>query len=416
MRKHHIYLSFLLLALAQGQGGQVVGVYTLPPTSIRVLNPHLSQAEVEASLRNGWPTADRPALGSSLAYLGNGLFVGSTDRGPNGDCPGGKFFPLSRFAPSLVFFRLEGSALRIERSLPLQNLGGRLISGLPNARGEDVPYANKECRETLPLDPDGLDVEDVAVTPSGWFWMVEENSPSLIYATPQGRIAMRYLPQGLRLETSYPSRDILPSILRQRRNNRGLENLALSGDGRTAWVILQSPIGRTSDPAFDQSLVARAVRLDVSNPMQAQVTGMYLVPFSDPKDYPKPNRPRDMKYSAATWLKDEQILLLERAEGGARVFLVDFARATNLLERPDGNSPELDKAGVNYAALNISLPQRRLLLETWKLREFDTDKLEGLALLEDGQTLAIIDDNDFAITGKEGPTRLWLVRLNQKLR
>jgi len=99
MRKHHIYLSFLLLALAQGQGGQVVGVYTLPPTSIRVLNPHLSQAEVEASLRNGWPTADRPALGSGLAYLGNGLFVGSTDRGPNGDCPGGKFFPLSRFAP-----------------------------------------------------------------------------------------------------------------------------------------------------------------------------------------------------------------------------------------------------------------------------------------------------------------------------
>lgn len=95
---------------------------------------------------------------------------------------------------------------------------------------------------------------------------------------------------------------------------------------------------------------------------------------------------------------------------------MDFARATNLLERPDGNSPELDKAGVNYAALNISLPQRRLLLETWKLREFDTDKLEGLALLEDGQTLAIIDDNDFAITGKEGPTRLWLVRLNQKLR
>ncbi|RDI95181.1 esterase-like activity of phytase family protein [Meiothermus sp. QL-1] len=411
------FISLALGAgLALGQGGQVVGVYTLPPTPIRTLNPHLTQADVESSLKAGWPVSDRPALGSSLAYLGQGRFVGSTDRGPNGDCPGGKYFPLPGFTPSLLFFRLEGKEIRLEKSLPLHNLGGRRVSGLPNLPGEDVPFANKECRERLPLDPDGLDVEDIAIAPGGGFWLVEENSPSLLYATPQGAIVMRYVPQGVRLNASYPVRDSLPAILRQRRNNRGLENLALSGDGKTAWIILQSPIGPTSNPAFDQSLVARAVRLDVSNPVQARVTGMYLVPFSDPKDYPKPNRPRDMKYSAATWVKDEQILLLERAEGGARVYLVDFARATNLLSRPDGSSSELDKAGVDYASLGIHLPERRLLLETWRLPEFDTDKLEDLALLEDGQTLAIVDDNDFAITGKEGPSRLWLVRLAQKLR
>ncbi|GAA6755737.1 esterase-like activity of phytase family protein [Thermus thalpophilus] len=394
----------------------MTGVYTLPPTPIQTLNPHLSPEEVEAASRKGWPVTDRPAIGSGLFYLGGGRFLGVTDRGPNGDCPGGKSFPLPRYSPTLVFFCLEGQEIRLERGSPLRNPKGGPITGLPNLPGEDVPFVDRHCQVRLPLDPDGVDVEDVALTPSGGFWMVEENSPSLLYADSSGRVVVRYTPRGVRPAASYPVRDILPAILRQRRANRGLENLALSEDGATAWLILQSPIGPTADPAFDQSLVARAVRLDVSDPLRAKVTGLYLIPFSDPKEYPKPNRPRDMKYSAAAFVKDQTILLLERAEGGARVFLVDFTQATNLLERPDGESPELDRAGIDYAALGIRLPERRLLLETWRLGGFDTDKLEGIALLEDGQTLALVNDNDFAITGNEGPSRLWLVRLGTKLR
>jgi len=405
----------LALGLALGQSLQ--GTYLLPPTPIQRLLPYLAPEEVRRAVEAGWPRTDQPALGSGLAYLGQGRFLGVTDRGPNGDCPGGKFFPLPRFAPSLVFFRLEGDRILVERSLPLRNPIGKPISGLPNLEGEDIPFADQTCQSRLSLDPDGLDVEDVAVLPGGrGYLLVEENSPSLVYADAGGRILMRYTPQGVRPRASYPVRDLLPAILRERRNNRGLENLALSGDGKTAWALLQSPIGPTRDPAFDASLVVRAVRLDVSDPLRVQVTGMYLVPFSPPSAYPKPNRPRDLKYSAATWVREEQLLLLERAEGGARVFLVDFARATNLLGRPDGQSRDLDKAGVDYEGLGIRLPERQLLLETWRLPEIDTDKLEGLALMEDGQTLALMDDNDFAITGQEGPTQLWLVRLPQALR
>ncbi|MFX6918880.1 hypothetical protein ABTH79_19450, partial [Acinetobacter baumannii] len=86
-------------------------------------------------------------------------------------------------------------------------------------------------------------------------------------------------------------------------------------------------------------------------------------------------------YSAAARVSGEKILLLERASGGARIFLVDFSQATNLLDHPLGDTPELDKAGTDYGALGIRLPQRNLVLETWKLPEFDTDKLEGLTLL-----------------------------------
>jgi alkaline phosphatase len=399
------------LALAQ----ELVGAYPLLPTPVQALNPHLTAEEVAEALKRGWPRSDQPSPGSGLFYLGQGRFLGLTDRGPNGDCPKGKYFPLPRFAPSLAFFRLEGQALRLEQSLPLRNPAGKPLTGLPNLPGEDVPFADASCQAELPRDPDGMDPEDVAPAPGGGFFLVEENSPSLLYADPGGRVLMRYTPKGVRLQASYPVRDILPAILRMRRNNRGLENLALSGDGKTAWILLQSPVGPTSDPAFDRSLVARAVRLDVSDPLRARVTGMYLVPFSDPALYPKPNRPRDMKYSAALWLRDETLLLLERAEGGARIFRVDFRGATNLLEHPLGESPDLDKAGVDYQALGILLPRRELLLETWKL-PIDTDKLEGLALLEDGRTLALISDNDFAITGKEGPTYLFLVRLPAPLR
>lgn len=57
------------IGLALAQEVQVLGVFTLPPTPIQRLNPHLSPAEVAASLEAGWPTSDRPALGSGLFYL-----------------------------------------------------------------------------------------------------------------------------------------------------------------------------------------------------------------------------------------------------------------------------------------------------------------------------------------------------------
>lgn len=369
----------------------------------------------------GWPTADRPGIGSGLFYLGNGRFVGLTDRGPNGDCPKGTqglFFPLPSFSPVLVTFRLEEASrtMVLEKTLPLRAPGGQLLSGLPARVDQVPPYRDSQCREPLAKDPGGIDPEDVAALPQGGFLVVEENLPGLLFVDGEGVVRMAFGPEGVELATPYPYRAILPKVLGLRRENRGLENLALSGDGRTAWIVLQSPIGPTSDPNYEGSLVARAVRLDVSNPLEARVTGLYLVPFSEPKAYPEANKPKDLKFSAATWVAGERILLLERANGGARIFLVDFSQATNLLEHPQGQSPELDKVGVDYQGLGIRLPERRLILETWKLPAFDTDKLEGIALLEDGRTLAITDDNDFGITGKEGPNRLWLVRLGEALR
>lgn len=417
-------LLIALVSLSGGYAQQVQfqpGVYSLPPTSIDKLNPHLSLEAVEEARSRGWAVTDRPGIGSGLFYLGNGKFVGLTDRGPNGDCPKGTtgiYFPLPSFAPTLVTFRLEegSQTLKLEGAIPMRTPGGRLLSGLPARADQPPPYRDAQCTKPLERDPGGIDPEDVAALPQGGYLLVEENLPAVLYVDSQGVVRMGYGPEGVQVSPPYPYKAILPKVLGLRRENRGLENLAVSGDGRTAWAILQSPIGSTKDPAYESSLVARAVRLDVSNPLDAKVTGLYLVAFSNPQDYPEPNKPKDMKFSAATWVGGERILLLERAKSGARIFLVDFSRATNLLDHPQGQSPDLDKAGVDYASLGIRLPERRLILETWKVGGFDTDKLEGLALLEDGRTLAISEDNDFAITGQEAYSRLWLVRLDEALR
>lgn len=425
MWKKGLWLGLAVLglpSLAGAQEAKVVGMYTLPPMDLKMLNPHLFEEDIREAQARGWAKVDQPGIGSGLFYLGNGRFLGLTDRGPNGDCPKGKdglYFPLPRFAPAVVVFRLEeaGKRLRLEASLPLKAPNGSFLSGLPSREDQKPAYVDASCNTPLQRDAGGVDPEDVASLPGGQgYLVVEENAPALLYVDPQGTVRMGYVPKGVQIPAPYPVKAILPEVLALRRENRGLENLALSGDGKTAWVVLQSPIGSTKDPAYAESLVARAVRLDVSDPMNGRVTGLYLVPFSSPAEYPKANQPKDMKFSAAAWVGGERILLLERAEGRARIFLVDFAQATNLLDHPMGQSPDLDKAGVDYGTLGIRLPVKKLLLETWKFTEFDTDKLEGLTLLEDRRTLAITNDNDFAIGGKEGPVRVWLVRLPEALR
>ena len=57
---------------------------------------------------------------------------------------------------------------------------------------------------------------------------------------------MRYVPQALGNSTffgagfsGYPVKAILPDAFLMRRNNKGLENAAVSPNGRTAWTMMQ---------------------------------------------------------------------------------------------------------------------------------------------------------------------------------
>jgi len=63
------------------------------------------------------------------------------------------------------------------------------------------------------------------------------------------QVKVRYVPQSLGASpffstfTGYPVKAILPDAFLKRRNNKGLENAAVSPDGKVAWTMIQVGTG-----------------------------------------------------------------------------------------------------------------------------------------------------------------------------
>ena len=430
MKQPFVFIGIAAFGLALAQSAfpqtpaadgkaKVIAVYTLEPTNLTAMG--YSSDALTASQKNGLKRTDLPAIGSGLVWLGGTQFMGITDRGPNEDHTDkdgkadGKTFPLPSFAPTMVRFTLEGNAIKPLEYIAITATNGKPITGLSNEVKDDAGFVSADSRDALPFDPNGLDTEALQRLPDGRWIVAEEYSPSIAVLSAKGQVLMRYTPQGKRLSgAGYPMQDILPAVFENRRGNRGFENLALSGDGKTAWAILQSPMGATSDKRYDDSRIARAVRLDISDPLNAKVTGLYAVPMSAKSDYKDTKRQRDLKYSDAAWLSAEKLLLLERADKLVKLFVVDFALATNLLERPEGATLTPESVETNLETLGIKTPPRVEVFSSAGLIE--DDKLEGLAVLSPG-TVAITNDNDFGIgDNKTGaPSKLWIVQLAQAL-
>src|SRR6185369_11003595 len=308
----------LLLAGPNGGGRPAVIVRqsTLPRMSLSAFG--YSQAELDAAQSNGLIVSDRPGFGSGLQHVNGNLFIGVTDRGPNIDhfpvdsscvptssTADGKTFPLPQFTPAIVLFRAVEDDLVVESILNLVDADGNPITGLTNDSSDDKPYASPCSTTALGFNPNGMDVEDSHTLPGGRFIGVEENKPSVFVGQlATGEVEKRYTPAGRPLPgATYAVRERFPSILIERRNNRGFESLAVSFDGNTAFVATQSPLGSTSSGSpYRDSRILRVFRLDVSDPLDIQITGQFIVSMSPVSVYPAGNRQRDLKLSAMSWV------------------------------------------------------------------------------------------------------------------
>ena len=382
---------------------------------------------LERSSKNGLPHANLVSFGSGIVWGTGNEFYGITDRGPNTDHKNatgetdGKLFPQADFTPTIMRLTLDGtSGLKMLEPIPMVDSASKGITGLPNDKTDDMPFAEPAAdAKPIAFNPNGVDTEAIQRFPDGRFILAEENSPSVLIVSAKGEVLMRYTPSNKKLEAAtYPVKAILPAVLSNRRSNRGFENLALSSDGKTAYVVMQSSMGSTKDADLEASKVVRAIKMDVTDPLNAKVTAMYLVPTSPKADYPATKDQRDLKYSEAVWLASDKLLMLERAAKLVKLFVVDFAKASNILDRPEANAPALllDRASTELKLYGVDLPSRELVFSSDSLKQIDEEKLEGLAVLTP-TVVALAHDNDFGIGDNttNAPSKLWLVQLPKAL-
>jgi alkaline phosphatase len=197
----------------------------------------------------------------------------------------------------------------------------------------------------------------------------------------------------------------------------------VSPDQRTVYTVTQSPLGSTaSGSPYRDSRIVRVLRLDLSDPLNLQVTGQFAVPLSPIADYPAGNAQRDLKVSAAAWVAPDLLLFLEVIDlvgvGGVRLSLVDLRQASNVHGQAVADTLDLEDVNKGPASLGLNAATVRVVYQQFEpdaIKLLPSGKLEGLSILNANE-VAVSNDNDFGIGDVPGtPSRLTVLRLQETL-
>ncbi len=333
-------------------------------------------------------------------------FWGISDRGPNQEIPA-RTFPIPEFNPVIVFLRLQASRtnpaeIKLYEPFQIRNSSGQPVTGLPNRKGVDeVPYSYDGTKE-LTYNMDGMDTEGVVRTSRGEFWICEEYGPSIAHVGADGVVKTRYVPADAGYTNAgYPLEPTLPAVFAKRQPNRGFESIALSSDGETIHVLLQSPLANPDTAAGRASQIIRvlAVNTKTGKPSAEYVYVM------EPGSSFGGARQRDMKISAAATVNPSTLLVDERTDPIARLYTFDFSKATNILGTKWDSvtqTPSLESLTPQNLEANGIVPgKKKLVLDANLIVGNLPEKIEGIAIL-DKWTVALGNDNDFALDTFDG--------------
>ncbi|MYT73750.1 MULTISPECIES: esterase-like activity of phytase family protein [unclassified Streptomyces] len=348
---------------------------------------------------------DLGGIGSDIYPTGRkGEFWTVTDRGPNGqikvDGSKRRTFPVPGFDPAIVKIRVTGDRVKVVDAIPITTRSGKAVTGLSNQESRDEKPYTYDARTPLSYDPNGLDTEGIVRAADGSFWLVDEYGPSLVHVSARGKVLTRYVPKGLNLKgADYPVVEALPSVLLNRKINRGFEGLALLPNGDLV-MALQSPL---SLPDGDAGEASRNTRLFRFSPKKQAVTAEYAYRFDAVGDVdPGEDDTSELKISSVVALGGDRLLVEERTDKAARLQEVRLTRGADILgDRWDDatTSPSLEQLD-DPAASGVPVLGKRLVVD---LNTVDgvQDKIEGVAVVGHG-TLALINDNDFGMTDGTG--------------
>ncbi len=394
-----------------------------------------------------WATDDLPSIGqtaagqtlrlggfSGLAYEGvtaDGKlkFIANTDRGPNGEpnAASQRPFLLPSFAPRLVRFTLDPDDGRftLTQQILLRNTDGSPLTGLPNtavAGGSPSTPHNDEVPidlfgNVIGLDRVGGDFEGIVVAADGSFWLPDEYRPALYRFAADGRLIARYIPIGAHaaagLAVPAPGAagalgiEALPAVLGQRRQNRGMEGIALK-DGKL-YGFVQSPIRNPATSSNATLNALRNIRVVELDPVTL-ATKQYLYVMDNPASVGVDDTRADKIGDAVA--VPGGFFALERDDDAApedpdatitkKIYSFSLAGATDIssLDRlydVGGVQKSLDQLTTTELATVGVVPLAKTLQVDLAAAGFSAvEKIEGLALLDDGR-LALVNDNDFQV-------------------
>ena len=416
--------SALPTSPTSSQHAKILATYELSKTDISTLNPNIDLGSNEQATKNGYPNRNIPGIGSGVVAVPNklGEFYMLTDRGPNFDhtnwmgSVNGKTFPVSKFTPAIVHVKFANGKIEVIKAIPIVDSKGKPVTGLSNNEEDEMPYSGKSGK-ALGLNQAGLDTEALQLLPDGNFLVSEEYGPSIAVIDSSGKVLVRYVPIGKPYAgVGYPIKEILPSIYKERRGNHGFENVSITPDGKTAYATLQSPMVNENKKDYKKSRLVRILRLDISKPTDAKVTGMFVVMQSKKSDYPKTDAQKDLKYSDAAAISDDKLLLLERANKKVKLIVADLSAATNILSNKDANTLLYEKQGEKLGKLSITPAATHEVFDSSEVKGIDTDKLEGLAVLSPS-VVVLTNDNDFGVgeNTNQYPSKAWVVQLGHTI-
>lgn len=352
------------------------------------------------STEDYFPDGLKTGFGSAITFKGydtkgNPQFYSVTDRGPSLDVPedaqtadsydAAKIFPAPDFQPSIGIITLKDGEAVIEQSIKLKNTDGSPLTGLPlpsgdiGATGETALDLNLD---ELGYDPDGFDPEGIAVDEEGNFWLADEYGPFIAKFSADGTLLEKYAPG-----------DGLPEILKYRIANRGFEGLTISPSGKI-YASLQSVL----DIEGETSTTATFVRIVELDPDTGE-TKMYAYPV----DVSAYKSPKNCKLGDIYAIDDNTLLVIEQgelADGTLSniVYQVDLTGASDLTGVTyDGQELEY-KADAAALSGTITYAAKTELVNLRKLG-WTAEKAEGLCMMDDGKTLALIIEDDFGLSG-----------------
>ncbi|GAA2821358.1 esterase-like activity of phytase family protein [Kitasatospora paracochleata] len=402
--------------------------------SVALFAPTASAAPAAPSHEGTWTYLNPADLGSRGLKLGGFSdlvpadssgreFWTVTDRGPNADAPADtdKIFLKPDYTPQILKVRLgRDHTIQVLKRIPLRTPEGRTdpVTGTRNITGLPPAALTAErpvdaAGTVLPNDPYGVDSEGLVRAHDGSFWVSSEYGSSILHFSAHGVLETVLVPAGSTYSapgaTVLP---ILPAIEAKQKNNKGLEGLTVSADGRTLYAAQQTQLSNPDSKAAKKSRVQRVFRIDISG-RTPRMSGEFAF-------LREPDSATDGGWSTSTisWLGPDRLLVEERdaarPTAHTQFFEVDFRKATDLLgtkwdDVATTPALELDPSGVTPGA-------KRLVLDA-AAAGLDNGKVEGVAVLPGKHGTArlfLVNDNDFGVDGfKDGaivpnnaPTRI----------